>query len=435
MSHFVHRSHRAVGLALIACLALVSCDPPKSPPDVSIQPAASSLLRGSAPPSVEAHARELSQQLLIVDGHVDLPFRLEKGREAAGGLGEDVTRRTVKGDFDWERARAGGLDAPFMSIYVPASYQKDGGAKAFADKLIDLVQGIADAAPDKFTTVQSAAEVIVAFSKKLVALPLGMENGAPLEDNLDNVAYFHGRGVRYITLTHSEDNQICDSSYADTHTHRGLSDFGKAVVAEMNRVGIMIDVSHISDDAFWQVMDITKTPVIASHSSCRHFTPDFERNMSDAMIKRLAEGGGVVMINYGSTFLTRSARAWSDAIKPAREAFMQSEGLSDDHDPKVLAWYERYRVDHPLPYASVADVADHIQHVITLVGIDHVGLGSDFDGVGDSLPIGLKDASQLPNLIAELLRRGLSDNDIAKVCGLNLLRVWLAVEQFAAAQD
>src|SRR5690606_29933048 len=116
-----------------------------------------------------------------------------------------------------------------------------------------------------------------------------------------------------------------------------------SVVAEMNRVGIMIDVSHISDDAFWQVMDITKTPVIASHSSCRHFTPNFERNMSDAMIKRLAEGGGVVMINYGSTFLTRTARAWSDAIKPAREAFMQTEGLTDDHDPKVLAWYEQYR--------------------------------------------------------------------------------------------
>jgi membrane dipeptidase len=437
MSHSLHRIHALTALILTFGLpmswALTGCDPPKTPPDVTLQTATAVAPDKLAPQTIEERARELTQRYLIVDGHIDLPFRLEMGRDEGGAVTEDVTQRTEKGNFDWVRARAGGLDAPFMSIYVPASYQKDGGAKAFAEKLIGLVEGIAEASPDKFAIPHNVADVQKAFAAKKVSLPLGMENGAPLEGKLENVAHFHKRGVRYITLTHSEDNDICDSSYADTHIHKGLSVFGKQVVAEMNRVGIMIDVSHISDDAFWQVMDLSKTPVIASHSSCRHFTPGFERNMSDDMIKRLAKSGGVIMINYGSTFITKVARQWSDDVKTAREAFMTSQGLEDRKDPKVKTWYEAYKADHPLPFANVTDVADHIEHVIKLVGVDHVGLGSDFDGVGDSLPVGLKDASELPNLVAELLRRGVSESDIAKICGINVMRVWAKVELFAAS--
>jgi membrane dipeptidase len=237
--------------------------------------------------------------------------------------------------------------------------------------------------------------------------------------------------VRYITLTHSEDNDICDSSYADTRTHGGLSPLGEKVVAEMNAVGIMVDVSHISDAAFWDVMEVTKTPVIASHSSCRHFTPGFERNMSDDMIQRLAAGGGVIMINFGSTFLTLAARKWSDELRAARKSFMAEQGLVDRAEPRVQAWEAAYQLEHPLPRATVKDVADHILHAVALTSADHVGLGSDFDGVGESLPTDLEDASQLPNLIAELLRRGMSETDIAKICALNVLRVWSAVERHA----
>lgn len=396
------------------------------------QPSGAASDKGS-PPSIEERARELAQKLIIVDGHIDLPFRLQMGK-AGGGQLEDVTQRTEKGDFDWVRARAGGLDAPFMSIYVPASYQETGGAKAFADTLIDLVQGIAERAPEKFVVARDVSQVFEAFKAKQVALPMGIENGAALEGKLENVQYFADRGVRYITLTHAKDNDICDSSYDDTRTHKGLSDFGRQVVAEMNRVGIMIDVSHISDDAFWQVMEVSKTPVIASHSSCRHFTPGFERNMNDAMIERLAKDGGVIMINYGSTFLTKEARAWSDAAKEARIAFMAAENIEDRHDERVKTFYEQYRKDKPLPYATVNDVADHIMHVIDLVGVDHVGLGSDFDGVGDSLPRGLEDPSMLPNLIAELLRRGVSEVGIAKICSLNVMRVWATVSKAAASK-
>ena len=427
MYESVHRLHPfAISVTLL--LLCAGCDPPKAPPDVTTQSAAPH--RKPDPPSIEEQARVMAQSFIIADGHIDLPFRLHM-TEKKGPV--DVTKATDEGDFDWIRARSGGLDAPFMSIYVPASYQKDGGAKAFADILIDRVERIVRDAPDKFAIAHSVADVYQSFKSKRVALALGIENGAALEGKLENVVHFHGRGVRYITLTHSKDNDICDSSYDDTRTHKGMSDFGRQVVAEMNRVGIMIDVSHISDDAFWQVMDHTKTPVIASHSSCRHFTPGFERNMSDDMIKRLAAGGGVIMINYGSTFLTKNARAWSDGAKAARVAFMKAEGIEEHHSPEIKTWFESYKRKHPLPYADVTDVADHIEHVIKLVGIEHVGLGSDFDGVGDSLPNGLKNPSDLPNLIAELLRRGVTAADIAKICFINVARVWGKVDAHAKA--
>jgi membrane dipeptidase len=429
MPHAVRRRHAA--LALLIPLA---CDPAPAPApagSASVATPAQSA-SASAAPVQDPHARAvaLAKKFIIVDGHVDLPYRLDEAKRE--GKPEDVRERTDKGDFDWARAQAGGFDAPFMSIYVPASYQKKGGAKAYADELIDLVEGICRSAPEKFSVARSPAEVVKNTRDGKVSFPMGIENGAAIEGKLENLAHFHGRGVRYITLTHSEDNDICDSSYDKRHTHKGLSPFGKQVVAEMNRLGIMIDVSHISDDAFWQVMDETRTPVIASHSSCRHFTPGFERNMSDDMIKKLAAGGGVILINYGSTFLTAEARAWSDKLSTEREAFMKESKLAAKDDPKVEAWVKKWEAEHPLPRATVKAVADHIEHVIALVGVEHVGLGSDFDGVGDSLPSGLKDASEVPNLIEELLARGHSEGDIEKICSGNVLRVWLKVEAFAA---
>ena len=392
-------------------------------------PAAADPDAGKPPRDNAAHAQRLAQETIILDGHVDVPYRLESTRNEKGEITEDISAATPEGDFDFPRAREGGLDAPFMSIYVPAKYEGK-GAKAFADKLIDMVETIAKKSPDKFVVAHSPQDVQAAFAAKKVALPMGMENGAPLEGDLANVAHFHGRGIRYITLTHSKDNHISDSSFDEAHTHKGLSAFGKEVVAEMNRVGIMIDVSHISDDAFWQVMALSKVPVIASHSSCRHFTPGFERNMSDDMIKTLAKNGGVIQINFGSMFIDDDIRKERSAGYEELGKILEAKGL-DFGEPEAKAIVDEYRKAHPTDYATIEQVADHIDHVVQLVGADHVGFGSDFDGVGDSLPTGLKDVSDYPNLIRVLLERGYSDEDIAKIAGANVLRVWQAVEDHA----
>ncbi len=376
----------------------------------------------------EQHAQQLAQRFIITDGHIDLPFRMKIANFRLQKEWIDVTEDT-DGDFDYVKAKEGGLNAPFMSIYVPASYQETGGAKVFADSLIDIVRTITTKYPDKFALANTPQEVEANFAKGLISLPMGMENGAPIEDSLSNVQYFYDRGVRYITLTHSKVNQICDSSYDTTRVWNGLSPFGEEVVAEMNRVGIMVDVSHISDSAFYDVMNLTEAPVIASHSSCRAFVPDFERNMNDDMIQRLADNGGVIQINFGSTFVDEEAREKSDVVRDHLGKWMADNNLTFQ-DSAAQAYAKSYMQENPT-FSTVQKVADHVDHVVQLVGVEHVAFGSDFDGVGDTLPTGLKDASEYPNLIAELIKRGYSDEDIEKICYQNVFRVWNAVQQKA----
>ena len=389
---------------------------------------ATASAQSTAAPDPEQHAQELAQRFIITDGHIDLPFRMKIANFRLQKEWIDVTEDT-DGDFDYVKARAGGLNAPFMSIYVPASYQETGGAKVFADSLIDIVRTITTKYPDKFALANTPQEVEANFAQGLISLPMGMENGAPIEDSLSNVQYFYDRGVRYITLTHSKVNQICDSSYDTVRTWNGLSPFGEQVVAEMNRVGIMVDVSHISDSAFYDVMNLTEAPVIASHSSCRAFVPGFERNMNDEMLQRLADNGGVIQINFGSTFVDEEAREKSDVVRDHLGKWMADNNLTFQ-DSAAQAYAKSYMQENPT-FSTVQKVADHVDHVVQLIGIEHVGFGSDFDGVGDTLPTGLKDASEYPNLIAELLKRGYSDEDIEKICYQNVFRVWNAVQQKA----
>lgn len=376
-------------------------------------------------------ADELAHKYIITDGHVDLPYRLKitNFRLEKEFLG--IPLKTEKGDFDLERAKKGGLDAPFMSIYIPARYQEErGSAKIFADSLIDMVSGIADAHPDKFAITTSPAQAKANFKKGIMSLPMGMENGAPIEDDIKNVEYFHKRGIRYITLTHSKDNLICDSSYDTTRTWNGLSPFGREVVKEMNRVGIMVDISHVSDSTFYQVMRMTDVPCIASHSSCRIFTPGFERNMNNDMIKLLGENNGVIQINFGSTFLDGNIAKQRNELRGKMVKMLDEKGLSY-RDEAAKPLIEKFQKENPALFSDVQKVADHIDNVVKVAGINHVGLGSDYDGVGDSLPTGLKDVSQYPNLIFELLKRGYSEEDIAKICYQNVFRVWNAVERAA----
>ncbi len=370
-------------------------------------------------------ADNLAHKFIITDGHIDLPYRM---REAGDWI--DVSQKTGEGDFDYPRAIDGGLDAPFMSIYIPAEYQISGGAKELADTLIDMVEEITERYPDKFALAGSVQEVKVNFEKGLISLPMGIENGAPIEDNLDNVKYFYERGIRYITLTHSKDNLICDSSYDTTRTWKGLSEFGRLVVAEMNITGIMVDISHVTDDTFYQVLEITKAPVIASHSSLRHFTPGFERNMSDDMIKKLGENGGIIQINFASSFLDGKIADENNENASKLQELLQEQGLNPD-DPEASEIIKKFKGEYPTIYANITAVADHIDRVVEIAGIDHVGLGSDFDGVGDSLPHGLKSVSGYPNLISELLKRGYSEEDIQKICSGNVFRVWSKVAEIA----
>lgn len=372
--------------------------------------------------TVSDKANKLAQENIIIDSHIDVPYRLEKNWV-------DVTNATPDGDFDYPRAKQGGLNAPFMSIYIPASLDNSANSTKLADKLIDYVEAIVGRAPHKFAIATSSADVQQQFEKGLISLPLGMENGSPIQGDLANLKHFYDRGIRYITLAHSMANHISDSSYDLRRKWKGLSPFGKELVKEMNNLGILVDISHVSDAAFYQAIEISQTPVIASHSSLRVFTPGFERNMDDAMIKALGENGGVVQINFGSTFVTKRANAWSKNRSTEQKKAAEKFGKDSD---EFKAYVTKFNKENPLPYATLDSVLDHIDHVVELIGIDHVGIGSDYDGVGDSLPTDLKDVSTYPNLIQGLLDRGYSDNDIIKILAGNFIRVWKANEEYAA---
>ena len=398
------------GYSLTSCQRAAGTDPRIKPPSTL-----------SSSDSLQKTARQLAHEFILVDTHVDLPYRLSQQME-------DISEETG-GDFDYPRARDGGLNAPFMSIYVPTRYQ-EGGARQIADQHIDLVEGLVSRWPDKFAPARSPAEVRQNFALGRISLPLGMENGAPIEGDLHNLEHFYKRGIRYITLAHAKSNHLCDSSYDPERRWNGLSPFGRKVVAEMNRLGIMIDVSHVSDETFFQIMALTRAPVIASHSSCRHFTPGWERNMSDAMLLELRDNGGVIQINFGSNFLSKTYRDGRQARERQIEEYFRLQGLQRS-SPKGRQYIEEYDRLNPVKYADVSDVAAHIDYVVRLIGINHVGLGSDFDGVGDSLPVGLKDVSDYPNIIHELLKRNYTRKQIEKICSGNLLRVWSEVEHIS----
>lgn len=421
--HYFRQPHRSwvsrlrfVAAAVLTGSVLGGC----SPEEASTEVAQSGEL-----PTNSVRAAQLAQRYLIVDTHIDVPYRVYKAYV-------DVSQTTADGDFDFPRAKAGGLDALFMSIYVPADVDEAGNAKAFADGLIDSVEDLAAHAPEKFAIATCSADVHAIKSSGRIALPMGMENGGPIGGSFDNLEYFADRGIRYITLTHSKSNHISDSSYDDNEHWQGLSEFGKTLIPQMNLQGVMIDISHVSDRAFWQVVELTQAPIIASHSSLRHFTPGFQRNMTDEMVTALGKNGGVIQINFGSSFLSATTRAYATAAQQAVATFKDAQHLADD-DPRLLEFIENYRVENPYPFAAVTNVLDHIDRVVELTGINHVGLGSDYDGVGDSLPNGLKDVSEYPNLVAGLLQRGYRDEDIEKILGGNIMRVWAEVEAYASA--
>ena len=373
-------------------------------------------------------AEQIAQDSLILDSHIDVPYRL--WRQHLEGLEIDDISGSTDGDFDFIRARKGGLNVPFFSIYLPASTQEDGTSHQMANELIDMVEDIVTLHPEKFILINSVADLGSIAKKNIVGIALGMENGAPIQGDLSRVQYYFDRGIRYITLTHSKTNHISDSSYDENIQWHGLSEFGKNLIEEMNKVGIMVDISHVNDEAFYQAIELSQVPVIASHSSLRYFTPGFERNVDDAMLSKLAEKGGVIQINFGSSFISSRPRDYLVTMNSFLESRL-GQNLEEVSEQDIRETRSEFIANNPYPYASLDEVLDHFDRVVQLVGIDHVGIGSDYDGVGDTLPVGLKDVSTYPTLIQGLLERGYSRKDIQKILGGNLIRVWKEVEEYA----
>jgi len=369
-------------------------------------------------------ARALAADALIVDTHIDAPGVLVS---RWADLGQAAPDR----EFDYPRAREGGLDVAFMSIYTSARQDETGTAWQAANAQIDAIEALAARHPDRFALLTSPGDVERLRTGGRVLLPLGMENGAPIGDDLSQLAFFHARGIRYITLAHSGNNRIADSSYTVEKRWNGLSPFGRDVIAEMNRLGIMVDVSHLSDAAVRQAVELSTVPVIASHSALRHFTPDFERNLSDELAKLIAAKGGVVQIPFGTAFV--NPRAAANTRDWFRESLAfdrrNAERVAAGEPPLDRAAFEaQWAADHPKVEAPISDVLDQIDYAVKLVGVDHVGIGSDFDGVDGELPEGLRTVADFPNLIAGLQARGYADADIRRILGGNLLRVWTAIE-------
>ena len=369
-------------------------------------------------------ARRLAQDAVIVDTHIDSPTELMK---AWLDLGVAQHR-----EFDFPKARAGGLDVAFMSIYTSPGQDADGSAWSVANRMIDAVDSLAFRHPDKFALLRSPRDVDRLRRGGRVLLPLGMENGAPIGDDLGKLKFFFGRGVRYITLAHSANNRIADSSYAQEKKWNGLSPFGRDVVAEMNRLGMMIDVSHLSDAAVAQSVELSRTPVVATHSALRHFTPGFERNLSDELAKAIAAKGGVIQIPFGNAFVDPASAAKTQAYFVDYAQFERDRAAG--RTTRTVAEFDAdWDKANPPLTVRIEAVLDQIDYGVRLVGIDHIGIGSDFDGVGGALPEGLKTAADFPNLIAGLQSRGYRDADIRRILGGNLLRVWRRVEKIASA--
>lgn len=360
-------------------------------------------------------AMRIHDEAMVVDTHVDTPMMMFQ-------RGVDIGQRTENSEVDLIKMKEGGLDAVFFAVYTPNSLDDKNPSKAalsVIDTIYSQVEKYYDLAEIAYTP--DDLERINKTGKR--AIFIGMENGGPIEDSLPLLRTFYRLGVRYVTLTHNENNNICDSSTADTPKWNGLSPFGIEVVKEMNRLGMMIDVSHISDKSFWDVIQYSKAPVIASHS-CVKSICDTNRNMTDDMIKALADKGGVIQINFYGGFLSKEIELQSKEIRkqlaPIRQQLMeQFKDNEKEVMKRMMAEYKR--LSPPSPPIDV--LIDHIDYVVKLVGVDYVGIGSDFDGAS-SYPVGLEDASKYPIITYKLLERGYSEKDIKKILGGNVLRVF-----------
>src|SRR3954462_7351640 len=386
------------------------------------------VLTQSAPAAtVSARARQLHERAIVIDSHDDTTQRLLSDKTF------DIAKRQKTGNVDIPRMREGGLDGLFFSTWVPADVT---GVKAVntANALIASVHKAVAAHPNDLMLATTVAEVRQAAAQHKIAALMGMEGGHMINDDLGQLRKYAALGVRYLTLTHFKNNNWADSS-TDKPAHNGLTPFGKDVVRELNKLGMMVDISHVADKTFYDVLALTRAPVIASHSSCRAIA-NHPRNMTDDMLRALAKNGGVVMINYHVAFLSEEFRVASEkkngTVDVAMAAMSKKCGGNE-----ACTTMESERIDHEamangtLPKVSWEKIIEHIDHAVKVAGADHVGLGSDFDGA--TIPIGMEDATKLPKITDALIKKGYADGDIEKILGGNILRVMEQVERVAAS--
>lgn len=356
--------------------------------------------------------------MFVLDSHCDTPSQILRLR--------DISIDNPYAHVDIPKLRKGGVDGVFFALYVPASMDSDpDGARAYAYRMLEGVCASLKNSTDAVMTT-SVSQALENKAKGKISVFLGLENGSAIGDSLDELRRFHEAGVRYVTLCHSGNNQICDSCAPKTKRWNGLSPFGKELVVQMNRLGMLIDVSHISDEAFYDVIRLSTRPVVATHSCCRALA-DHPRNLTDDMIRKLAGTGGVIQVNFYPLFLDSSfAAVLNDSGIMERGESVESEFIADPADPaKRKAWNAVQDELKSLNRPSYKRIVDHIDHIVRLVGIDHVGLGSDFDGI-EVTPEGMEDISKFSLVFDEMRSRGYSEADIAKVASENFFRVMTA---------
>jgi membrane dipeptidase len=375
-------------------------------------------------PALLGRARALHKQVPLIDGHNDYPWALREN--AASDLDKlDIAKPQPSIMTDIPRLRAGGVGAQFWSVYVPAELAGDQAVAATLEQ-IDIVHRMVRKYPDVFELAITADHLERAFKKGKIASLIGMEGGHSIASSLGALRMFHRLGARYLTLTHSRNVPWADSA-TDTPLHDGLSPFGEEVVREMNWLGMLVDLSHVSPATMLDAIRVSQAPVIFSHSSARAIT-DVPRNVPDDVLRTLPTNGGVVMVTFVPAFLSSSVATWTRA-QTAEQDRLKQQFPTDE--TAVKAGLEAWRKGNPAPRAKLADAADHIDHIRKVAGIDHIGLGGDFDGI-TSVAEGLEDVSTYPSLTAELLRRGYKDDDVKKILGLNILRVMREVEKVSA---
>ena len=357
--------------------------------------------------------------MFVLDSHCDTPSQILRLR--------DILRDNERGQVDFPKMKKGGVDAAFFALYTPSSLSSD----AAAFKAMELMAGVYDVlekAKDIAALALNPDQALENKAKGLISVFMGMENGAPIGKSLSLLRLFWRFGVRYMTLCHSADNEICDSCASKIKRWNGLSPFGREVVREMNRLGMIIDVSHISDKSFYDVVECSEAPVVATHSCCRALS-HHPRNMTDDMIRVLAENGGVIQINFYPVFLESGFAEILDKSGLAEDGeAVEAAFIADPADPdKRAAWYKIQDRLAALPRPSYKKIVDHIDHAVSVAGIDHVGIGSDFDGI-EITPSGMENVSMTGKIFEEMRARGYSEEDISKVAGGNFLRVMRKVQ-------
>lgn len=379
--------------------------------------------------AIQKKADKIHAAILTVDTHCDTPMRL-------GRAGFDLGKRNDDGCVDFPRMKEGGLDAEFFAVYLGQGPRNDSMHNVVYHRALDIFAAIHESIEKNSDQAELAVTVDDAYRLKQsgkIAAFIGIENGYPVGNDLSRVEEFYNLGARYITLSHSRNNDICDSSTDPNGAeYNGLSEFGEKVVGEMNRLGMMVDVSHISDESFYDVMKISAAPVIASHSSCRALC-ESPRNLDDSMLKALKENGGVIQICILSDYLRQPVPnpELDTKLQAIRDRYNNFRDIPEGEREKGLKEYYETREKYK-NYATIADAVDHIDHVVQMIGIDHVGIGTDFDGGGGIAE--LMDVSQMKNLTVELVRRGYSRSEIEKIWGGNAMRVLGQVEKIAASK-